>query len=237
MNTYKDIIYLILDELRGDSDDFSFSEEHILYLISKYRALILKQRYSDIKKQIPSSNYQTICLNLEVDYNKDICDDVTLRSTVSIPDTMLIGNPKVYPIDYYGKVEIAFISKERMRYIGYNKYLKNIIYCSIGPDNRLYLASSNPQYQLLQKVKFTAVFQDSEAASELSCDENSEICDILDKTFPLEDALIPVVVELVIKELRGAFNNPTDNDNNASDDIKITSNARQSQYSRVPQES
>jgi len=33
---------MVLDELKGESDDFSFTEDHILFLIDKYRALLLK---------------------------------------------------------------------------------------------------------------------------------------------------------------------------------------------------
>jgi len=62
--TYKEIIYMCLDELHLTSDDSLFNEDHILFLINKYRAFLLKQRYSDIKRQIPESNYQTICLDL-----------------------------------------------------------------------------------------------------------------------------------------------------------------------------
>ena len=58
---------------------------------------------------------------------------------------MTIGNPKVTSDNYYIG-EFNLITKERMRYTGYNKYLKNIIYCSIGPDSHLYFKSSNTLY-------------------------------------------------------------------------------------------
>jgi hypothetical protein len=35
----------------------------------------------------------------------------------------------------------------------------------------------------------------------------------------LEDALVPVIVELVVKELSGAKYQPKDNENNANDDL------------------
>ena len=65
MSTIREITYLILDELKLSSDDSTFTENHIIYLINNYRALLLKQRYSDIKKNIPSSNYIEICLEME----------------------------------------------------------------------------------------------------------------------------------------------------------------------------
>ena len=51
MSTFREIVYLVLDELKLTSDDATFTENHIIYLINNYRSFLLKQRYSDIKKK------------------------------------------------------------------------------------------------------------------------------------------------------------------------------------------
>lgn len=223
MSTYRELTYIVLDELKLSSDDSQFTEDHIVFLLDKYRTFLLKQRYSDIKKIISESNYQTLCLDLiEVPaLCGEPCEGGTyLRSKEKVPFLMQIGTPRVYPIDYY-QGEITYINRDRMRYVGYNKYLQNIIYCSLGPDNYLYFKSSNPQYLYLEKVRFTGIFQDSVEASNLKCSntEDTTLCDPLDNTFPIEDALIPPLIELVIKELTGAIYRPNDNNNNAKDDL------------------
>lgn len=221
--TYKEAVYMCLDELKSNSDDAQYTEDHIIFLLGKYRAFVLKQRYSDVKKQIPESNYQTICTDLtEVSaIAEEPCEGGSyLRSKEKIPFLMKIGTPRVYPIDYY-QGEITYVSRERMRYVGYNKYLQNIIYCSLGPDNYLYFKSSNPQYLYLEKVKVTGIFEDPQAASELQClDKNGNIvCDILDREFPVEASLVPSIIELVVKELLGAEYRPKDLNNDATDDL------------------
>lgn len=228
MSTYKELIYMVLDELKLSSDDTQYTEDHIIFLLDKYRAFLLKQKYSDIKKYIPESNYQTICLDLiQVPaIAGGPCEGGTyLRSKEKIPFLIKIGTPRVYPLDYY-QGEITYVSRDRMRYVGYNKFLQNIIYCSLGPDNYLYFKSSNPQYLYLEKVKFTGVFQDSTKASDLQCpdDDGNIICDVLDRTFPIEDSLIPPLVELIVKELSSSIYRPDDETNNAKDDLanKIT---------------
>lgn len=223
MSTYKELIYTVLDELKLSSDDTQYTEDHIIFLLDKYRAFLLKQKYSDIKKYIPESNYQTICLDLiQVPaIAGGPCEGGTyLRSKEKIPFLIKIGTPRVYPLDYY-QGEITYVSRDRMRYVGYNKFLQNIIYCSLGPDNYLYFKSSNPQYLYLEKVKFTGVFQDSTKASDLQCpDDNGDIiCDVLDRTFPIEDSLIPPLVELIVKELSSSIYRPDDETNNAKDDL------------------
>ncbi len=214
---------MVLDELKLYSDDALYTEEHVMFLLGKYRTFLLKQRYSDVKKQIPESNYQTICLDLiEVPaISGEPCEGSSyLRSKEKIPFLMKIGNPMVYPVDYY-QGEITYVSRERMRYVGYNKYLKNIIYASIGPDNYLYFKSFNPQYLYLEKARMTGIFEDPQAASELQCpDENGDTtCDILDRTFPIEDSLIPQLVQLVVQELYNPSRSDEDDENNAKDDL------------------
>ena len=223
MSTYKELIYMCLDELKLYSDDALYTEEHIMFLLGKYRTFLIKQRYSDVKKQIPESNYQTICLDLiEVPaISGEPCEGgFYLRSKEKIPFLMKIGNPRVYPIDYY-QGEITYVSRDRMRYVGYNKYLQNIIYASLGPDNYLYFKSFNPQFLYLEKVRITGIFEDTLAASELQCpDENGDIvCDILDREFPIENALIPPLIQLVVEELTKAEYKPEDKENNSDDDL------------------
>lgn len=223
MSTYKELIYLVLDELKLTSDDAGFTEDHVMFLLDKYRAFILKQRYSDIKKQIPESNYQTICIDLikVPSMEGDDCScSMYLRSKLKIPFLMQIGSPRVYPVDYY-KGTISYISRDRMIYVGYNKYLSNIIYCSLGPDNYLYFKSGNPQFLYLQKVRLTGIFQDSLKATELQCPDSNglTVCDPADRQFPIEEALIPPLIDLIVKELTGAVYKPADSNNNASDDL------------------
>ena len=219
MKTYKQLVYLVLDELKLTSDDSTYTEDHVIFLLSKYRAFLLKQRYADIRKEVPIDNYQTICLELEE--HEGIyglpCEGIYMRSTKKIPSVMNIGHSRVHSVDYFNG-EITYISKDRMRYVGNNRYLQNIIYATKGPDGYLYLKSSNPQMYYMEEVYFTGVFSDAENASELEC-ESSDICDILDKDFPIEDALIPPLVELVVKELASAEYKPEDDQNNAMDDL------------------
>ena len=220
--TYRELVYMVLDKIKALSDDSIFTEDHTIFLLEKYRAFLLKQKYADIKKQIPESNYQTICLDLiEVPaISGEPCEGGTyLRSVDKVPILMNIGNPKVYPIDYY-QGEITYVSRERMRYVGYNRYLQNIIYSSLAPDSYLYFKSFNPQYLYLKKVKVTGIFENPSQASNLECSEDSNSsCDLLERIFPIEEALVPPLVELIIAQLGQDIYKPEDKENNADDDL------------------
>lgn len=221
MSTYRQIVYMIMDELKLSSDDAYFTEDHVLFLSSKYRAFLLKQRYSDIKKSIPESNLSTICLELmEVPaISGEPCEGGTyLRSKVKMPFMMQVSTPRVYSIDFY-QGEITYVDRNRMRYVGYNKYLANIIYCSLGPDNYLYFKSSNPQFLYLEQVRVTAMFSNIVDTFTLQCSQTDKPCDIMDSEFPIEDSLVPPLIELVVKELRGSEYAPKDEINDANDQL------------------
>lgn len=220
--TYREIVYQVLDLLKLSSDDSYYSEEHIIFLVSKIRSAILKQTYANIKKEIPESNYQTICLDLEqVDgIDGTPCDETYLKSIQKIPTTLSVGNTSLYPMDFY-QGEITYVSRERMRYVGHNKWLQNIIYASLGPNQYLYLKSNNPQAMYLSKVAMTGIFENTEEAAELSCeDEKGETpCDILDKDFPLEEGLVTTLIQMAAQFLTGASYRPKDSANDAADDL------------------
>lgn len=229
MSTFKEIVYMCLDELQLSSDDATFTEDHIIFLANKYRALLLKKQYLDLAKLMPESNYQDVCLDLEVvnGIDGDDCSGKYLRSTAKIPDMLPVGTPTITGMDFMSG-EITYVSRERIKYVGHNKYLKGVMYATLGPDDKLYIKSANPQALYLEKVRFSGIFENPEEAAKLSCDDDSSeegTCDVLDKTFPLEEALIPLMIELIVKEVSNAIYRPADEDNNANDDLTNNTNS------------
>lgn len=225
MAKYKEIVSMCLDQLHQYSDDSNLTEGHIIFLAGRYRSFLLKQRYSsDLKKQIPESNYQTLCLELEeVDAIEGLpCEGgKMLRTKKEIPATLPIGTTRLYTSGGYYKGDITYVTKDRMRYVGYNKWASNLIYASQEPSGRIYLTSNNPQFLYLCSINMSGIFEDAEAASELGCynDDDAGKCDIMEREFPLEDALIAPMIELIVKELSPIVTAPEDEENDADDTL------------------
>lgn len=53
MHTYREIVYIIQDEMKILSDDSIFEPEHFLFLANKYRSLLFNQKYKGKKVEIP----------------------------------------------------------------------------------------------------------------------------------------------------------------------------------------
>ena len=354
--TYAEVVYMILDELKLSSDDSYFNEYHVLMLADKYRAMILKQRYKDIRKQVPYSNYQEVMFTLKkrTDDNNHFIDlrNAGTNDTSYINGTPLetnyffssdgtkeiinyvdedgngekilkrgfpmlinIGNPSVY-LDDYNRTMINLVSREHGRYVGNNKYLRNVLYAFIEPNKGLYVkipdgfkmklnpanretevvedgTINNPKrllnnqgadkysfpsmtnactveslqadegdfedgkyyilpiddnykytglvkcintvdnglcLQLLNKqnndlskfnnitdnipIKMVAIFEDSVYASEFTVEKTLHP---LDRTFPMEDSLVNLVIEAVVKELTYPVYRREDTENNGTD--------------------
>ena len=239
MVTFGDIVYYCLDAIKSSNGDSDVTEEHVIFLANQYRLFLIEQKK---KKEgvasLSSSNEQTICIDLEkVDAipGLEYCNDTYLRSVQEIPDMVDKDSVKVNLTDYFN-IMTAFVSKDRFKYVGHNKYLKNIIYTTLGPDNHIYLNGSNPQFLYLKKAKVTGIFEDAQKAGELACDNNGDNtnCDILDQDFPLEADLLPQMVELIVRELLGVNYRPKDTVNNAFDDLAdLASFARRNMKSQM----
>ena len=223
--TLRELVYLVLDEVKINSDDSYFNEDHVIFLLNKYRSFVLKKELEKENKPLSSNNSQIICLDLiEVRDKDNPCGGSMLRTEQPIPNLINDDKVSLYPINYFEGDHIIYTTMERMRYTTYNKWTKNLIYAAKGPDGYLYLKSSNPQYLYLEKLRMKATFEDFESAAQYACDESGDElqCDILDMKFPIENALVPIVIELVVKELLGVKYQPRDIQNNAADDASNT---------------
>jgi hypothetical protein len=213
-----------MDQLKLISDDSYYTEDHIMFLLDKCRTLLLNQKYQKGTKEVSLSNYQTLCLDLkEVPAIAGVpCEGGSyLRSSMKLPNLMDIGNTRLYSANYYNS-NITFVPMERMKYVGHNRFLQNIIYASIGPDNYLYLTSSNSQFKYLEEVKLTGIFEDAASAAEYDCnkvEEENTCIDKLDLNYPIEEALIEPLIEYVVKVMSGYIYRPKDSYNNNNDDL------------------
>ena len=220
--TLRELVFMCMDEVKLHSDDSFYTEDHLVFLLNKYRSFVLKKELEKENKQLSSSNGQTICLDLiEIRDENNPCGESMLRTEQKIPNLVNDCKVSLYPVNYFEGDHIIYTTMERMRYTTYNKWTKNLIYAAKGPDDYLYIKSSNPQYLYLEKLRMKAIFEDFESAAKYACDEAGEElqCDILDMKFPIENALVPIVVEMVVKELLGAEYRPKDSSNNADDDL------------------
>lgn len=222
MSTYKKIAYMINDKLKLASDDSFYEIDHIYFLMMPYRALLLKQRYTDLKKEIPQQNFQVLCLDL--DYTHDCLIGGTVKTIKSLPKLANLGDLnselKITPIgDYFGSLHFILTQPNRLRYVGNDAWLKNFIYFAIGGDQHLYVKSGSVNPNYLTGVEVSVILEDPRDALDYSCDPTTQDCDVYDTEFPLEEDLVAPLIEMIVDSLTPDVYKPQDAVNNASDDL------------------
>jgi len=228
MATFAEIVYSVLDLMKQRSDDAYYTEEHILFLATKMRAFLLERKYKGSRNKafesMSEENLQQVCLTVVPSENiPSGCFGTWMQSTVKIPDLMNGYGPVTCTGHDLLCTNVEFIPFERMPYVGYNKWLHNIVYAAKSRDGYLYLRSQNPQFVYLDHVGLTGVYSDPLEAAKYSheaCMSGNPGCgDPMDQKFPLEASLIPSCIEMIVQELLGSRYAPEDKQNDAKDNF------------------
>lgn len=208
MSTYKDIVFLLLDELKIKIDDSHFTPEHIVAIINKYRAAIIKQKYGgQIKRPIPLACFQT--LNIEM--NSD-----TKISTLPVPKLIDINgielSTDIDTVNVLNTFKITLVHPSRFKFLGHNRFLSTILYGALWYDNyfRVQYSGSIPSPFLLSGLL--------ENPLEIIEFNELEIDDPLDLEFPLDQASIAEVMAFALKELADVRIFPFRDKNDARED-------------------
>lgn len=319
MSTYKELIYMANDLVKNLSDDAVYTEEHIAFLLNKYRMHILKQKYEKSLLSVSPANVQTISIGLQevntipgcsaegclddvnviyarsktkVPYTMDLyTSDITvakvkdtnyslsLDTAVTFEDIAVInsilgegalttsdigkknvtiyettcsaeisemydlltkkygyhitktGNAvscaeeRVNAIQNYSNVSV--VSKYRIGYTGYGRYVRKAAYATIGADSYLYVKFTTEDFKGYNRAYLTGVFEDPDKAYECSecnvgpcgSDSSENHCEPWDNRFPMEEAYVPQLLALVVKELIGASWRPRDGKNDSMDSL------------------
>lgn len=214
---------MIVDITKQISDDSQFNEDHIKTLCGEYRNYILNSQYSQRKYDVSDADYQLICVDLENATDGDICGmDTILKSKKQIPKVASVGSKELFSYNMMAKSNMSLIDNDRFKYADTGRFFNNFIYATIMPDGYLYLKSGNTDFMYMSKVRLKAIFEDVIKASSMDCNVCEASCTIDDTEFPLEDAWIGTLMNLVVTDLtRGVYNlRETHNDAmDSSDDL------------------
>ena len=237
MYTYNHVIYMVMDFLKISSDDAYYTPDHIAFLLTKYRAYVLKSKYENGTETPADSNYQT--LNLEFEDKDAIegfpCKGHYLVSTTEIPDTLSVGTPTITSGDIFSG-DLCMVSNARFRNVGFNKWMKDITYATYE-GGKVYMKSCNPMLYYMEEGIYRAIFSEpleaAAASGEYEVDDAGNLTCYQDVEFPLEDNLLPLVMQYVVKDLSDRLYKPKDSENNADDDLSTIANFIKT-YARAP---
>ena len=220
MTTYSEMIYMVRDLLKLSSDDSYITSQHILFMLEKFRAYVLKSKYEDDEASVPDTNKSEITVELElVSDNLGYSGIPLLRSKEPLPSDMIFDYITVRTNKLTGNPNIVYVPFSRFPYVGNNKYLKNIIYWTIDDDDYILVKSCNPLFEYLREFKIEGVFESPMKVAERECSCKGLEVNYDDVDFCLEDDLVQLVVQYVMNTFQNSIYKPQDEDNNTNDDL------------------
>lgn len=207
MNTYRELVYMILDELKMKTDDNSLEVEHIVAILDKYRAAIIRQRFgTTIKRFIPTAYYQL----LEIDV-----DPTTKLSLKQLPNLIDLNSlelsTEITAPNVYNAFKITLVNSARFGFLGYNKFLSSILYATINRDNYLECKYTGT---MPSRFYIYGILERPQAI----LDFNDDPINPLDIPFPLEATSIAELMAMALKEVADVRIFPFRDKNNAKED-------------------
>ena len=213
--TYREIVYIIQDEMKILSDDSNFETDHFIFLANKYRALLFNQKYKGKKVEIPFAWYQ----RLNVAFTTKITGTNVYKSTKEIPQILDITDLWKYTFVSEGGMItdcMNFVNPFKFKFTGFNKWISNQKYVTIDLDSYMYVKKS-------AVTTSQTLYYDTILDNPIDADRFNETntLDVLDLEFPCEESLIQPIIDLCLKEISAINGVPRDATNNASDDISL----------------
>lgn len=210
---------MVRDLLKISSDDSYITSQHILFMLEKFRAYVLKSKYEGKESEIPDADKSTIKIELELVSDNEISGIPLLRSTEPLPSETIFDSISIRTNRLMGNPNIVYVPFERFPYAGNNRYLKNIIYWTIDNEDYVLVKSCDPHFEYLRELTLDGVFESplEVAESESAC-KNLEV-NYDDVDFCLEDDLVQLVIDYVVKTFTNSIYKPEDVQNNTNDDL------------------
>lgn len=213
MATYRECVFMVLDALKITSDDSPWETSHIAFELDNARALLIKQRYSHYRVDVPFPYYQRLKIDLLLQESGKVSKSIkTLPSILNLNGTEIESSIKGEEDTKYNLVSI-----DRLPYVGRNKYLSNSIYCAFDYDRSLII-----KWPLIitEDVSNIPTYVYSDVILEHPADIikfSGETINPLDLEFPAERAALEDIIGICTKKFMTYNYLPTNEVNDAAD--------------------
>jgi len=211
--TYRDVIYMVLDELKQFTTDIPFEEEHIATLLTISRAVIIKQKFAGQKTEIPMELLQPIQFNI-------IKDSGIIKSNREFDVINLNGMHMFYNVTVPSipDVEFSQTTLDRFKYVRVNKWLSNVCYFTVSNNNVLYFKVPTTIDALFTSsyieipAYYNAILEDPRTAYPYESK-------YLDLDFAITGDMLRIIIDLTLADLYKHLHLPEDTINNGKNDL------------------
>ena len=215
--TLKEGIYDIREAVNALNIDSDFTDRHIVFLMNKYRGVIVRQHLTSNPGEYRNQLMQTLFMEVElVDISQfpeyallNLTMLATKKAVPNIIGQQMYKEIEVRTIERFG-VEIEITHKERLTQVAHAPL--GFIFGCRDVDGKLYLTSNSVLHKALTKITVSAILEDPESILDIH-DLSTEL-----EVYPITQNLWTPVKEMVVNHLLKELSIPTDTVVNNSDD-------------------
>lgn len=219
MQRIGDIIGVLRTMIRQHTNDSQYTDKFLYDLIKMYRAIAISRDANT--NSAPNRFYwQSICISLEqVKFHNCDCVDVgcdVLKSTIDIPQVVVANKKPLIKVHTFGNVELPYVTPFRQVTNRYSEILSKKPAYYI--DNNKLVIWNNLE---LAAIQVSGIWSDPLDLETIGiCDESGneyDVCsfDPREENFPLEERLIPIVLDYVKRDLGFSLQIREDKTNNS----------------------
>lgn len=219
---YTKVIYSIRERLRQLVDDSDIDDREILFNVNNQRALFYRNQYNQRNRIVDEEVKQLLNVTME-QAPDEVCGNgvncFLIKSTKPIPSTLELHHKsavfKATSKELTG-YPFSIVTWNQFPYTSLNKYTKNEIFVSIGPDGYLYAKSSNKLIKFVETILMTMILEDpTDIKDFILCPTGVGCFDLDTFDYPIKAYAFAQIVEQVMTVFLGKLQTPEDEENDS----------------------
>jgi len=220
---YSEVVYSIRERIRQNIDDSDITNREIIFHVNNQRALFYRNQYNQRNRAVDEEIKQILRFELEPD-KTEVCgtqdDCYVVVTKQKLPPTIEFHDKNgIFKITSLDKVAIPFnfVSWNEFPYVGFNKFTKNQVYATVGPNNHIYLKSSSKLISLLTDILVTVILENPlDVANYELCPDGDKSCTDLDTfEYPLKAHVYAYISNEVVNTFINKLQIPEDKENDS----------------------
>lgn len=220
--TYNEVVYSIRERLRQNIDDSDITNREIIFHVNNQRALFYRNQYNQRNRSVDEEIKQILKFTMAQDTTEecgDLADCHVMKSTQKLPSTLELHHKNaIFKVTALDKTAISFnlVSWNEFPYQGLSRYTKNEVYVAVGPDNYLYMKSTNKLVKFITSILVTAILENPLDIKDFNLCPDASACQDLDTfEYPIKAYAFAYIADQVVNALGVKLNIPEDEQNDS----------------------
>ena len=219
MSTFGQAIYALRERIRQHSDDSDFEDLYLLYELNIQRALYYRNEYNKNNRIIDDQAKQVICVELIDASTSESSCDITgcniLKSKKKIPKLLelheKIALTNITTTDL-NTIPFVYVPFSSFFFAGKTRFNKNSVYVTLNPNGHVFVKSSNPNFNFIEKILIYGIFEETLEA--LSYPEDC-LDNYFEKKYPASAHVLTYILAMTADILVKKMQIPRDTTNNS----------------------